>query len=517
MDEVKQKKVALTLSEYTNFFHLNDKNIESLKISSSYFHHEVKMVITITIDNPFENLTQLSYHRMVMDARQMGEIAENCRKLKTLKLLKCYDNKLKSLIPGENFDLINLYRLRNLRELVFENGQTAKAVIEAQNLLNILLNLNLKKLIFLNFIVENNDAIEEQHFSHILEILNVGSITPSYWPYFVYNLENFEQLKELYIKVTDCNTKFNMKVVLILSSKCLQLEKLSLENCDLHVEDFRLLNQLKHLVLISCGGLTFTNFQHILGGLTLKTFHLAKTRIYGVIYHTYITPSLEEITIDTIHFMEISEAFQMSFNKSFENLHTLRWLKGNINDNWLLEKCPQLRTLHIPNPNLLQKFLLHMTYLRELTFSSLTGVNWNLILSLIRNLNLERLEIKTNEINENNAITPLNDCGVKTTLLEIFLPFAIFKLAQIFWMNLLYLNDSLHYTIYGKYAQLMDGEFLEKLIADEKFCRRVKYIELCGFKMDCLDMKKDFNLAIQNINKYTSYYRYKNANFTLEM
>lgn len=478
MTEVQRAKVLLEQQQCEEFLNLNAVNIKALKVSSIYY----RMGTSITNIELFQNLLELSYHRLVLHEDHMKIIAKECKKLKKFHLLKCFDQELKTLIPGVNFDIENLYQMKYLNELMLENDQTAPALIRCQCLQEIFINLNLRKLILENFVIINNDAEIMECPNNIMEILNMGSITPSAWNGFINILNYFINLQELYIKVRDCNTCFNTKVINILTKKCPELYKLCLENCDMQVEDFRVLQQLEHLSLHSCGGLTFSNFQQILGGLSLKTFALINTRIYGSVYHTYISPTLQEITIDSLQFLEISEAFEKAFN-SFENLQTLNWYKGSINDNWLLEKCPKLKYFHITNPHLLEKTLLKMFYLSELTFTSCQGVTWNLISLIMRNLKLKCLRMKTNEIISNRLVIPDNACGIRTTLQTILIPCLIFKMAQSYWLDLLYLNEKLYYTIYGKWEQIMDEEFLLSLLKNERFCGRVKCLKICGFKM----------------------------------
>ncbi|XP_065360641.1 uncharacterized protein LOC135954403 [Calliphora vicina] len=516
MDEVKEAKVALNHKQCSDFLILNARNIEKLKVHSEYFYHQKELGISFKNVQLFCNLTELTYYRLILNDDQMLMLSTKCKKLKKLHLLECYNEYLTPLIPGEHLNLEYIYEMKQLQEFVIHTDPTAEAVIKSYHLQEIFINLKLKKLILKNFTIDDNDADTVKNIRDTLEVLNMGLISVRFWPSFMHYLNHFQKLKELYINVSDCNTTLDVQVIDILATKLKHLVRLSLEKCDLCVEDFGVLKTLKHLSLTSCGGLTFANFQQILGALTLKSFSMINTRIYGVINHIYVSPSLEKITIDTIRFAEISHAFQKSLN-NFENLHTLEWLNGDINDNWIIDKCPKLEYLHIPNPYLLRRIVFTMKSLKELTFTSCKGLSWCFILILIRNLTLERLCLQTNEIIDDEKEIPTNAYDVKTTLRMIIIPCNIFKMAQSFWLDLLYLNEELRFSIYGKHEELLDGIFLDELICCERFCRRVKSIEICGFKLDCLDLQDNFNNALHQVNKYTSHYRFKKTNFTLEM
>ncbi|KAM7356965.1 uncharacterized protein ACRADG_002518 isoform 1-T1 [Cochliomyia hominivorax] len=516
MDMIQKTKVALKHEHSNTFLMLNCKNVRKLNVRSEYYFHQQEVGISFQNIHKFQNITELTYYRLILNDEQMHLLAQNCRRLKKLHLLECYNEYYKPLVPGEHLNLRNIYDIKHLEELKLQSVKSVDAIIKSYHLQKIFINLKLRKFILENFTINDNDADTVNIINRNLEVLNMGIISNRFWPCFMHYLNYFEKLKELFIEVSDCNTTLNVQIVDILASKCQHLEKLSLKSCDLYVENFSVLKNLKYLYLNSCGGLTFANFQQILGALTLKKFILINTRIYGVINHIYVSPSLEEITIDTIRFSEISDAFQKSLN-NFENLHTLNWLNGDINHDWIIDKCPKLKYLHIPNPYLLRRIVFTVKSLKHLTFTSCIGLSWCFILILIRNLTLERLFIQTSEIIDNDKEIPLDAYQIRTTLKSIIIPYDIFKTAQSFWLDLFKLNDHLHYTIYGRHEELLEGEFLEDLLNVGNLKERLKKLEICGFKVDCLDMKKDFNLAIQNINKYTSYYRYKNANFTLEM
>lgn len=491
--EMQKTKVALNHNNCTVFLIKNAKNVIKLEVHSEYYFHQQEVGVSFRNIQVFKNLKELIYYRLILNDEQMLLLSKNCKRLRKLHLIECYNEYLKPLVPGEHLNLENIYTIKHLEELKLQSELSAESVMKSYHLQEIFVNMKLKILILENFAINDNDADTKETINPSLEILNMGLISKSFWPSFMHYLNHFENLKELFINVSDCNTTLNVQIIDILASKCKQLEKLSLKSCDLYLEDFGVLKNLKYLALDSCGGLTFANFQQIMGALSLKTFIMINTRIYGVINHIYVSPSLEEITINTIRFTQISDAFQKSLN-NFENLHTLRWINGDINDDWIIEKCPKLKYLHIPNPYLLRRIVFTMKSLKELTFTSCMGLSWCFILILIRNLKLERLYMQTYEYIDDDREMPTDAYGVKTTLKLIIIPYYIFKSAQAFWLDLLQLNDQLHYTIYGKHEELMEGEFLEDLIYSEKFCKRVKRIEICGFKVGKYYIKKLNNI-----------------------
>lgn len=476
-EEVLQTKIDLTHKQAEEFLNLNAKNIKSLKVSAEYYMimRDIKSVLK-NIKN-FKNLRELYVKRLSIDNQFMLHMARNCKKLQKLYLQKCCSESSEALKPGDNLSLEILYEMKQLRELVIENDINKEVKLEFSLLQEILINLKLKTLIFKNFIIENNVNTIKDLNNNNLKVLNMGCINKCVWSYFICDLEEFENLKELYINSHNSLNILNEDINM-LSIKCLQLEKLSLDNCQLYIKDFRPLKQLKYLSLKNCKTLTFHNLQQILEELNLKSFSLLNTEVCGTVTLIYISSTLEEITLDCSQFSLQEQVFQMSL-KTFKNVHTLKWLNGEIIDTWLLDECPNLKKLQIPSPGSLQKLILTMAYLKELTLTSFRGVTWCFILNLICNLKLERLNLETQESIENCEI-PDNACGIKTTLDSILMPIHIFMSAESFWLELLELNETLHYVIYGKFEE-MDFNWLEELIGNELFGWRVKLLKICGF------------------------------------
>ncbi|XP_037827011.1 uncharacterized protein LOC119614996 isoform X2 [Lucilia sericata] len=470
--EGRKTKMVLSPKELVHFLHLQAKHVKTLKLHSEYQQQD----ICLSFENMriFSNLAELTYHRLCVDDEQLRVLAKKCKNLQKLHLLECYCQNLSPLIPGVHLNLNILNDMQQLEELVIRAEAQANIVMRSHDLQVILLNTNLKILILQNISLYGNAADNLENLTNSLEVFDVGVITSQFWPNFHYYLNHFDKLKELSINVSDCTTVLNIQIIHILATNCLQLEKLCLEKCDLCVEDFAVLKNLKHLSLNSCGGLTFANFQQLLGGIKLQTFSLINTRILGEISHIYASPTLEKIIIDSIHYAEISKALKKSLNK-FENLRTLIWLNGSITDRWLIDKCPKLQYLHIPCPLSLKPIISQLKSLKELSFTSCNGVSWAFILFLISVLLLKCLYLRTNEIMSDNTVIPVNACGIKTSLRMILIPCKIFRKAQSFWIDLLCLNEQLHYSIYGKHEELLDEEFLNELLLCEKFCLRVKW------------------------------------------
>ncbi|KAM7356966.1 uncharacterized protein ACRADG_002518 isoform 2-T2 [Cochliomyia hominivorax] len=515
-EEVRNFKVVLRHKECEKFLILNAENIETLKVCSEYFMLKRDISTVITDIQIYKNLKYFICYRLIIKDEFMRNLSANCKNLRSIHLLKCCDENFHPLVPGENLCLKSLHEMENLEELVIRHEYAATLVIDSLNFQELLESFNLRSLILENITLKASDFVKMENCNKTLFALNMGLITPSFWSQFSNYSDYMENLQELYIKSKEYSINFNLQILYILSTKCHNLKSLTLGNCNLEINDFRVLKQLKLLSLDSCEGLTFVNLQEIMGGLQLSSLSLINTPINGEINHIYISPSLKEITIDSKDFTQMSHIFQMSLQK-FESLHSLKWLNGEIKDTWLIEKCPNLRHLCMPFTNSLKIFIIKMKYLIELTFYSSEKLTWNFILSIIQYLKLERFHLETEDLIK-NCIVPDDTCGIKTTLREILMPLHIFKAAESFWLDLLVLNQKLSYVIYGKWYLLLDFDWLEELIYSDIFGEgRVKFIRICGVEFDCLDMKKDFNLAIQNINKYTSYYRYKNANFTLEM
>ena len=482
LNEVRQSKVPLNHKKCVEFLYLNAKNIRKLIVHSEYYYYQQEVGVSFKNVQIFRNLTSLTYYRLILSDEQLQLVAKYCKKLQSLYILECFNEYLTTLIPGEHLNLDIVYDMDNLKDLEIHGDREKKSILKSYNLQKVFQNLNLQRFVLRHFTIEDYETETLEKLNNTIEILDMGIIADSFWLGLRQYLKHFGQLKELFITVNDYNTTFDVQIVDVLERNCPQLERLSLENCDLNVSDFRDLRNLQHLSLKSCGGLTFANFQQILGALKLKSFTLINTRILGTINHIYVAPSLEIMTIDTILFTQISDILQRSLN-NFENLHTLRWMNGDINDNWIIDKCPQLRYLHIPNPYLLRRVVFTMKSLKELSFSSCVNLSWRFIIILIRNLSLERLTLRTSEVINNDKDIPLNACGIRTTLQLITIPWAIFKMAQEFWLDLMCLNEQLNLLIYGKHEEVLECIFLNELICHDSFISRIKTIKICGLKL----------------------------------
>lgn len=478
-DQVKAKKIALNDQESREFLLLNKDNIESLNFASKYEYYVKNKSILFENIQIFQNLIQLRYKNIIVKEKQLKILAKECKKLVKLELIECYNENCDPLMPGTNFKLENLYEIIQLEDLIIETVKNKYLKIKSYYVQEILTNLNLKKLILKNFYIEESELDLVKTVNKSLEILDIGIIGEKFWLKFLYILKHLSNIKELYIKVNDCNLCIN-DYVLDIMLKFTQLEKLSLENCDLYIKDFSVLKNLKHLELLSCGALTFDNFQQLLAGLTLKTFTLKKTRILGKLYYFHNSCSLELLTIDSIHFSEISNAFSMSLN-AYENLHTINWLNGIIKDNWIIEKCPILRSLTIPSLYLQRSLVFSKKSLKELTFASCSCLNWDFIFILLKHLSLESLYFQSHDIISDEDIRC--NCGLKTTLQIITLPCNIFRMAQSFWLELLFCNETLNITLYGKDEDILDQAFLYNLLNNIRFCQRIKKLQICGFEL----------------------------------
>ncbi|KAM7356968.1 uncharacterized protein ACRADG_002518 isoform 4-T4 [Cochliomyia hominivorax] len=478
LNNIKEHKIILTEEENYEFFNLNAKNLKALKVISEYYIPVMDIFNKVIYKNlQCENLNELILYRLIINQQHVKSLAKSCQNLKKLELIKCFSDKLNPLIPGENFNLVYLYNLKYLMEFSVKNSKNKINIIKTSTLLEILKNMNLTKLILENFIIFNNTTESTLSISgNNIEVLNIGLIDQSFYRYFVTYLKCFKNLQELYIYVSDCNTIFCDGVMNILRHYCRHLQKLSLQNCDLQVQDFGLLKNLKSLSLQSCGGLTFENLQQIFSLENLISFSLLKSRIYGKISQLFITPALQELIIDTLNYSEICNIFENSLNH-FLNLQTLKWLNGDITGKWISNKCPKLIKLHLPNPY----NILNLKILKVLTFTSLSGVSWYFIMTLLKSWSLESLIIQ-NQDSFYDKVLP-QDREIKTSLKFILLPYQMFKMAPNFWLNLWYFNQNLSYMIYGKREEILNGDFLERFVSSEDFYRRAKCIRILGFKL----------------------------------
>ncbi|XP_075160928.1 uncharacterized protein LOC142233781 isoform X2 [Haematobia irritans] len=463
----------------------------------SEFHNFCKNVgVAFRHEYMFENLYRLSCYKMVITDEQLQLIGQYCLQLQTLELIECTCAELESLIPGYNLDIRTLIVMPKLYNLLVESEETLNMPkMDCDVLHEMLMLLQLKSLVFKNIIVvDQGHDIVDLALADTVEILNVGHISKEYWANFKYHLKDFRNLQDLTINTLDCYTLVNNEVFKDLASCCGLLQKLSLENCDLSVDNFGAIKSLQHLSLISCGGFTSENLHQVLTHPTLKILSISHTRILGPMEKCSISPTLEAIYIDSIHSNTFSEIFQKSIN-SMDNVHTIKWLNGHISCDWIVEKCRNLRSLHIPNPHLIRQYILIMGCLQELSFSS---------------------SIHTDDAIIDDDI-PEYATGVDTSLESIIIPYHIYIAAQSFWMDLIDINRHLHLTIYGDYVDLLNRSILKQILQYRHVRDNLRYLKICGFPIDLYQLKMEFDKTLLNIDCKINHFKLKNCKLTIEI
>lgn len=457
-------------------------NVRNLRLYSEYISYQQKLGVSFQNVQLFHNLRYLSYNRLVVSNSQLRLLALACYHLQKLEFIECTCEQLAVLVPGENLDIRHLYKLQYLRELVVQcEEMTPQPEIECLTLHEMLSQLRLRSLVLNNFkIVDSGaDTVRIAHGDCVM-VLNVGVISLECWPDFKHHLKDFSNLIDLTINVLNCETLINSTVLELVASRCKKLQRLSLENCDFFIEDFGVIKSLRHLALVNCGGFTADNLQQVLGELPLISFALHHTRVLGTIIDIRITPTLQELQINTIYFNEISDILQMSVGR-MENLLILKWQNGDVNDDWIMDKCPHLQVLHIPNPQLIRHKILQMTTLRELALTSCKGLSWRFFVLLIRNLSLKRFSMKTFDNMDGGSDIPQHAYNICTSLESILIPHHIFKVAQDFWMDLLSLNRHMRIIFYGQYRDMFSPMFLRSLLKHPLMEQTLKQLRICGF------------------------------------
>ncbi|XP_075160875.1 uncharacterized protein LOC142233746 [Haematobia irritans] len=522
LNKIKEAKSVLKVQQYKRFLRANCHNVRYLKVYSEYYDFKGFQGVTMNNIEIFHRLRYLSLYKLVVTNDQMKLLSQHCGQLQKIELNECFCSELTALIPGDNLEIENLARMPCLVSLIIQCDHTLTTPgneMESSSLLRLLNDLRLTSLQLRNITIVDNrwpdnettKALEVDSSS--METLDIGWISDEFWPIFKNLLKKFFMLRDLSIRVTNCYKTIDVPIVETLSTTCTHLERLFIDNCDLQVGDFSVFKSLRDLSLSNCGGFTFANLQEVLGGLHLKRFTLINTRVLGDIHHIYVSPSLESITVDTILYSTISQAFQKSLNK-FENLYTLNWVNGDINDNWIIDKCPNLQVLYIPNVYLLRRVVFTMKSLQHLTFTSCKGLSWHFIWILIKNLSLKSLNLQTHDLIHDHKEIPNN---TKTTLRSIIIPFGIFKEVQTFWLDLMYLNRHLKIVFYGSHEDLLHTNFIRNLLKHQHFPQRLRYIKICGFTTDILDLRTKLMGVLQEMNMNTSHYRSRNLPFTIEM
>ncbi|XP_073837089.1 uncharacterized protein isoform X1 [Musca autumnalis] len=522
---ISKEKIDLKTPQCKKFFLANSRNVQFLKICSEYCDFVARFsTLDVFQAHICENLLHLCYHKMVVSNIHLALLGKHCRKLKRIEFLECVCADLKPLLPGDNLYIEGLAQIIHLEALVIQTeiaNEGGNYEMESQFLLELLKTLNLKCLQLENLKIIG-EAGKKKNWCKVLhlddlKILDIGCISEQFWPTFKKILQRATNLEELLIKVANCNTVIDLEMMEILKGSSLNLKRLAIENCDLQIKNFCVLEKLEEISLSNCGGFTFENLQEIMGGLPqLRRFNLINTWVLGEINHIYVSPSLQYITIDTIRFPIVSEAFQKSLNK-FENLHQLRWLNGDINDNWIIEKCPNLKVLHIPNAYLLRRVAFTAKLLQEFTFTSCEGLSWRVIWILIKNLKLRRLSLLTHDLINDPSGFPESGKNTKTTLRLITIPYGIFMGDQEFWLDLMDYNQHLKIIVYGSHVDLMQVKFIHNLLTHNHMPKRLKNIRICGFSIDFQDLRLNFMKIMQQLNLIVSHYRSRNVPFTMEI
>ncbi|XP_011295229.1 uncharacterized protein LOC105262298 isoform X2 [Musca domestica] len=518
LQETLTAKMAVRYEQCNIFLQQVARHVAKLRVYSEYFVLRESMGVAFRRIQLFGNLRELQYYQMVVTDDHLIIVAKFCSKLRKLALNECHCSEWHCLIPGYNLNIDILVSMAQLRELAVKCEQRSPLPEMQYNVVAQLLSkMQLKAFILQNIriLYDDGDTLQSGN-GNLLEVLNIGHISMESWPNLKHNIKDFHNLQCLNIRVMDCNTLVTTADFELLAINCRKLVSLSLENCDLHIEDFTLLKTLQHLKLCCCGGLTSANFLQILGSLKLCSFTLIHTRVLGNIAALQISPTLEVITIDTIHFSAISEAFQNSQNQMLQ-LHTIKWLNGYINANWITNKCPHLRVLHIPNPRLISANIFQMTSMRELHFTSLQGFSWRFLVLLIKNLSLYHLNVQTTETIDDGKQKPQDATDIRTTLNTILIPFETYSTAQHFWMDLLNNNRSLSLIFYGEHENLLNMNFLSDLLEFPYVRNNLKCLNVCGFAVEIADLQTNKTRALLQLNKMTSHYRSRNNKFTIKI
>ncbi|XP_075160926.1 uncharacterized protein LOC142233778 [Haematobia irritans] len=520
LEKCQEYKVSLKYDKCNIFLRNVAKYVHRLGVFSEYCIFRRSMGIAFRNVHMFIHLRQLAFNQMVVTTNILELIVVKCEMLNKLEFIECTCEAWNPLIPGYNLDITTLAKLSRLRELILcceKHDQLPN--MEYDILYEMLSKLRLTHLVLknINIVDFGADTVQQIKYSACLEVLHMGNISFEFWPHFKHHLRDFCNIRDLTLQVMDCNTKVTTPDLELMAISSPKLCRLYLENCDLHVEEFGFLKTLKHLTLKSCGGLTSSNLQQILAQLmSLKSLNLINTRVLGNIEEMQFSSSLESIRIDTIYFYPISEAFRKSTNNAL-NLHTIKWLNGDISDSWIMDKCPHLKVLHVPNPYLIRYSILKMSGLQELSLTSCKLFSWCFLVILIQNLKLSRLRIQTSDGIDDAKEKPQNGRNVRTTLKKVVLPYRIYKTAQDFWMDLLWSNRALRLVFYGEHEDLLSTNFLKGLLRFPHVRDNLRTIKVCGFILDINDLQENLERTLQQTNAKTSHFRSRNAKFTIEL
>lgn len=490
--EMQALKYALNHQHCEEFLISRAAAIEVLKIQGDVPENPMNAEHLELKVKSFKHLKKLMLQQMALTDEDLQVIGQNCPQLKCLHIIKCFCKHFQVLIPGVNINIAEICNFKQLEELAMqpEKAPGVERLMKMEYIQTMLDRLpNLEHLNLKGFTIvckdeEKTNATELASSQWPIQVLHMGFITFDFWCTFTGFLKCCPQLRDLCIQAPKASEiVINFKIIDILCIYCQNLKILQLENCELDVKNFSDLTALQEITLSFCRGLTFNNLQQILGGLNLKVFKLIHTRVFDATNFIYISPTLESITVDSIHFMEISEMFQRSLN-NFSNLKTLQWLNGDIDHNWIAEKCPQLQQLLIVNSYHLWRLVLNMKSLNELTITSLNGISWSLLHSLIFKLALKHLNIYCDcvisDVNSNSLAPSLM---MPTTLEFLVLPLKIFMVALKYWLELLDVNKHLKFLTFGSAEDILNVRFICLLLATDCVRQRRKRIKICGFKL----------------------------------
>ncbi|XP_065361284.1 uncharacterized protein PF3D7_1120600-like [Calliphora vicina] len=274
-DIISKQSTFLKTNELEIFLNLNVYNINKLQLITANDHCE-RVIVKFPLKQNFKNLNYLSYVRITLASEDLQKLADNCLKLETLVMCNCLNREGQTLVLDNDIDIQIIKNMRNLKNLIIkdsnEGSDNRQHLYTISNIEHILNQTKLQCLnINVHILPDSNTLKKELTVNNLKCCTNfqIGRFVEcsNFIDFQTNILENFENLKNLYLSGYKFRTNITTDLFNILLKSCENLTNLTLDQC--RIMDFIALPKLQHLSLRSCQGLTFINLKTMLNEMHL--------------------------------------------------------------------------------------------------------------------------------------------------------------------------------------------------------------------------------------------------------
>ncbi|XP_065360852.1 uncharacterized protein LOC135954588 [Calliphora vicina] len=478
-----QNNLLFQSNEMECFFNLNFSNIKKLNL-------KLCLELEFPLIKKFTNLIYLRL-AMTLSTQVLKNVANNCSKLETLKLVDCFNPEGQPFLLDQDLDIQVIKNMTNLKNLIiiFTGWNYRERLFNFSNVKHILNQFNLQHL-NLRFAIEADICAPEHNLTYEnLKVCKNFEMGPCYqfkdFLYFQTNmLPNFENLSHLALT---CYKGYYYRIYKdffnILLKSCKNLTHLSLDTCC--IENFVALPKLQELKLQTCNNLTWLNLKTILQDMHLKSFISYNTQYCGDSEYFLISNTLEKLQCD---FWGDELIGLLNFNKkNLKNLFHFNWENGCWPDCPLnlANFAPNLKVLYMQWRYLNVKDCFELKCLEKIAIDLDGNIDIDMceLLQLLKHDNLRELTI--DDFYEHNPDVDFSQIRAFETKLQHFTLYSeVFYALADFCLDLLQINGKLSLTCFG-----ITSDLISKIFSNEKFPSRFTCINICGFSIDCASIR----------------------------